>query len=261
MSKSKLIAGYLAKYQFVTKGGLYIDGFAAPQKRDDETAWTARRVLEINPPRIRRLWLCDNDPKGLLQLRRLKAAHHRKPAFRHVSIMEGDFNETVKTILMAGRMYKRTPVFALLDQRTAECHWSTVQLLARKAGVRKIELMYFLGTSWIHRSLTQSRTPARTTQLDKWWGGDTWRSLVELTQQDLALHVANRFIKELGYSYVKPYPILQRDGEKKVAFYLIHASDHPDAPKLMGRAYLDVVGDIARSPVDSQRNWLDDPAP
>ena len=62
-AKSKLIAEYLSRFQLVTKGGLYIDGFAAPQKRDRLDSWTARRVLEItlnrpgftggpNPPRI-----------------------------------------------------------------------------------------------------------------------------------------------------------------------------------------------------------------
>ena len=46
-AKSKLIANYISKFQRVTKGGLYIDGCAAPQSRDHEEAWTARRVLEI----------------------------------------------------------------------------------------------------------------------------------------------------------------------------------------------------------------------
>ena len=46
-SKSRLIAEYISMFQLVTRGGLYIDGFAAPQSRPHEEAWTARRVLEL----------------------------------------------------------------------------------------------------------------------------------------------------------------------------------------------------------------------
>ncbi|MFN3973451.1 MAG: hypothetical protein ACK4L4_19205 [Gemmobacter sp.] len=56
--------------------------------------------------------------------------------------------------------------------------------------------------------------------------------------------MADRFASELGYRYVKPYPIMLDDGGTKVAFHLIHASDHHDAPKLMDRAYLEVCGDV-----------------
>jgi hypothetical protein len=46
---------------------------------------------------------------------------------------------------------------------------------------------------------------------------------------------AERFANELGYEYVTPWPI--RDGNGKVMYYLVHASDHPEDPKLMARAY------------------------
>jgi hypothetical protein len=45
------------------------------------------------------------------------------------------------------------------------------------------------------------------------------------------------------YRYVKAYPITLEEDGSKVAFHLIHASDHPDAPHLMDRAYLEVCGD------------------
>lgn len=76
-AKSKLIAEYLRNFTHVTRGGLYIDGFAAPQSRKHEDAWTARRVLETEPKRIRGAFLCDLDPAGIAQLRDLKAKHHR----------------------------------------------------------------------------------------------------------------------------------------------------------------------------------------
>lgn len=253
-AKSRLIAAYLSKFQLVTKGGLYIDGFAAPQSRDHEEAWTARRVLEIVPPRLRTFWLCDMEPRGLLQLRRLKQQHHGNPPSRRVSVVEGDFNQSVKGILKSDRLTRKAAIFALLDQRNTECHWATVKALASRAGRTKIELLYFLGTSWLHRSLATSERPERIAEIDRWWGGPSWRSLLEMKQLQIVRSMADRFAQELGYQFVKAYPIMLDDDGTKAAFHLIHASDHPDAPKLMDRAYLDVVGDVPGVDLGRQRS-------
>ncbi len=251
-AKSKLIAEYISNFQRVTKGGLYIDGFAAPQSREHEEAWTARRVLEVEPKKLRTFWLCDIDLGGLEQLEQLKALHHRKPKWRRVFVLKGDFNDTVKDLLKSDRFTPRAAIFALLDQRNTECHWATVQALAARAGRTKIELLYFMGTSWVHRSLTQSTTAKRQAEIDRWWGGPNWRDLTDLTQTGIVERMARRFSWELGYKHVNAYPILQSEGGKKKSFHLIHASDHPEAPKLMTRSYLKIVGDIAGSPADSQ---------
>lgn len=243
-SKSKLIASYLSKFQLVTKGGLYIDGFAGPQSRDHEEAWTARRVLEIKPPRIRTFWLCEMEPRGLLQLRQLQSKHHRNPSSRRVFIFEGDFNQSVKSILASDRLTRKAAIFALLDQRNTECHWATVKALAARAGRTKIELLYFLGTSWLHRSLASSFRPERLREIELWWGGDGWQKLLDMKQPQIATTMANRFADELGYQYVNGYPITLDEHGTKAAFYLIHASDHPDAPKLMSRSFLEVCGNM-----------------
>lgn len=255
-SKSRLIAEYISKFQLVTRGGLFIDGFAAPQSRSHEDAWTARRVLEIEPKWLRAFWLCDIESGGLMQLRRLKAAHDRNPRSRHVFVMEGDFNQTVKLILNSPRMRRQTAIFALLDQRNTECHWATVKALAARAGKTKIELLYFVGTSWLHRSLAASAKPERLSEIDLWWGGDGWHRLKSLTQAEIVHTVATRFTKELGYRYVNPYPIFQEEDGNKPAFHLIHASDHPEARKLMARAYVKIVGDVPGVDLGRQKSFL-----
>ncbi len=157
--------------------------------------------------------------------------------------MEGDFNNTVKVILQSGRFTRKAAVFALLDQRNTECHWATVRALAAKAGRTKIELLYFLGTSWLHRSLATSEKAETLAKIERWWGGEGWKSLLNLKQVEIVKVMADRFSGELGYRYVKAYPITLEEDGSKVAFHLIHASDHPDAPHLMDRAYLEVCGD------------------
>lgn len=256
-SKSKLICEYIANFQLITRGGLFIDGFSAPQKRDSEEAWTARRVLELEPKRLRRFWLCDLEAEGIRQLRELKAKHDRNPRFRHVSVMEGDFNETIDVILRAGRITPSAAVFAFLDQRNMECHWETVRKIAEFRHRRKIEVMYFLGTGWLLRSIKSARRPEKIEEIDRWWGGDEWRQLEGKRLSEIPDLFANRFVEEFGYQFVKCYPIMMREGERRVAFHLIHASDHAQAPVLMTRAYRKICGELEGSPADAQLNWID----
>lgn len=253
-AKSRLIAEYIKRFQLVTRGGLYIDGFSAPQSRSHEDAWTARRVLEIDPPRLRTFWLCDIDPDGIKQLRELKSIHHRHPRSRKVFVLEGDFNERVAEIITSGRIKRRSAVFALLDQRNTECHWETVRTLAIHQGRTRIEILYFLGIGWLLRSLTQSKTDNRIAEIDQWWGDRSWLKLTSLSQVEICQVVAQRFQKELGYKYANWWPIYLREDQKKKAFALIHATDHPEAPKLMRRAFLEIYGDKEGSPTDSQKS-------
>ncbi|MGN7868377.1 three-Cys-motif partner protein TcmP [Paracoccus sp. 22332] len=120
--KSELVADYIRRFQQVTRGGLYVDGFAAPQRRNAPEAWSARRVLEVEPKRIRGFWLFDIDPGGVEMLRELKSLHHRSPISRKVRVFEGDFNKEVFHFLQAKELRRDTAVFALLDQRATECH-------------------------------------------------------------------------------------------------------------------------------------------
>jgi hypothetical protein len=47
-----------------------------------------------------------------------------------------------------------------------------------------------------------------------------------------------RFKEELGYASVKAWPIYElQGGAGRIMYHMIHATDHPDAPALMARAY------------------------
>lgn len=256
-AKSRLIAEYISKFQLITRGGLFIDGFSAPQSRIHEDAWTARRVLEIEPKWIRTFWLCDIESGGLMQLRRLKQAHDGVPKSRHVFVMDGDFNQTIKLILNSPKMHRQTAIFALLDQRNTECHWATVKAIAARAGNTKVELLYFLGTSWIHRSLAASVRLERIAEINQWWGGEGWQYLKALSQAQIVEAVASRFTKELGYRFVNSYPIFQSEDGNKAAFHLIHASDHPEARKLMARAYVKIVGEAPGVDTGKQKHFFE----
>lgn len=72
-----MIAEYLRLFVLITRHGTYIDGFAGPQV--DEERWSARQVLEIQPPWLRHFYLYDSARAAVRQLeeRRLRGVGWR----------------------------------------------------------------------------------------------------------------------------------------------------------------------------------------
>jgi len=101
--------------------------------------WAAKLVLEMMPKWFHDFWLCDLSPAGIKALRELQTGHVSPT--RRVNVLEGDFNEAVYEILNSGQITEKTASFALLDQRTFECEWRTVEALSRhKTTGNKIEI-------------------------------------------------------------------------------------------------------------------------
>jgi three-Cys-motif partner protein len=142
----------------------------------------------------------------------------------------------VAKILKPEKISQKQATFCLLDQRTFECHWKTVKTLAeyKQSPNNKIELLYFLGVGWLHRSFSGIRN---TEIMDFWWGKKDWKKLPTLSTHDISTLMSNRFKHELGYRSSAAYPIYDRAAGNRVMYYMIHASDHAETPALMVRAH------------------------
>jgi len=248
--KAKFIQQYLRTFVQITKHGAYLDGFAGPQNEGQTDAWSAELVLKSEPRWLRHFFLCEKGLKGLAALRRLKKSQpdrdkKNKKIYRNIEIWPGDFNKSVVEILKNGKITQKEATFCLLDQRMFECHWETVKKLAayKNAPNRKIEILYFLGVGWLHRSLSGIR---HTDKMDKWWGGKDWLRLRVMSHSDIAGFVRDRFENELGYHFAAAYPIYDRNEGNRVMYYMIHASDHDEAPMLMVRAHHKAVRSLPK---------------
>ncbi len=231
--KADLIAEYIHRFLFVTKHGVYLDLFAGPQREDNPDAWSVRRVLErrTSGPAMTRYVLCDIDREQVESLNRLVARYPQA----QIHIHRGDANVEVHAMLAAAQIRRTTPCFCLADQRTLECHWSTIQTVARyKGSGYKIELFYFLAERWLMRSVYSLNSSRK---LDDWWGRSDHGSFLRLPSFHRALELAGRFEDELGYAYAKPYSIHEKGPRSRTMYYMIHATDHPRAPRLMSDAY------------------------
>ena len=82
--------------------------------------------------------------------------------------------------------------------------------------------------------------------MEKWWGKKDWRELKAMKPFDIAELVRTRFEKELGYQFAAAYPIYDREEGNKVMYYMIHASDHDEAPMLMVRAHHKAVRSLPK---------------
>lgn len=254
-NKARLIEEYLRLFVYITRHGTYIDGFAAPQDDKHPETWAAKLVLEMKPKFLREFWLCDVSAKGLPMLEELRAQHHgtEKPK-RQVTVLAGDFNKRVSDILTSGRITEKMATFALLDQRTFECEWRTVEALSRHKTGNKIELFYFFPTGWIDRSMAAVKRPETIKEVDAWWGRPDWTSLRGMDSLARARLVASRFEQELGYKKAEVFPIHDAEEGGRVMYHMIHASDHAEALTLMVRAYRKVSG---RPDLEGREEQLD----
>jgi three-Cys-motif partner protein len=241
-NKARFIMVYLRYFVLLTKHGTYIDGFAGPQAESDETeSWSAKMVLGSEPQWIKHLHLCDASRNQIVRLEALKKVQpirdtKGRKLYRKIHIYHGDFNVVIDEILASGNISQKQATFCLLDQRTFECHWKTLEKLAnyKKKPQNKIELFYFLANGWLERALAALRD---TDVLQRWWGRDDWTALREMSRDERRDALVARFKRDLGYKSVKAWPIYERQNGGAVMYYMIHATDHPEAPKFMSRAY------------------------
>lgn len=247
-NKAKLIQRYVRYFVFITKHGTYLDGFAGPQVESyNDDSWSAKLVLEIKPAWLRRFILCDLSATQIDHLNRLKGERLLAGDKRKIEIHGGDFNQVIDQILVPGSISDKEATFCLLDQRTFQCKWQTVRKIANhKSAETKIELFYFLPVGWLARSIAALKDDQ---QLIDWWGMTDVEVLRSTTKsQEFAKLFMVRFEQELGYKSVLAWPIYGRADGGKIMYYMIHATDHPEAPKLMNRAYKNAT--LALEPMD-----------
>ena len=235
-NKAKLIQLYVRFFVLITKHGTYIDGFSGPQvEHYNDGSWAAKRVLEIKPDWLRRFIFSDLEIPQVNYLKQLRDERLKAGDKRKIEIHQGDFNSLIDAILAPGAIREKEATFCLLDQRTFECKWATVRKIAQYKTTSKIEQFYFLPVGWLKRAIVALKNQQ---ELTEWWGSTDTSVLKSCTtSHDYAKLFVARFKDELKYRSVVAWPILSKGDEGRIMFFMIHASDHPEAHKLMFRAY------------------------
>ena len=260
-NKADLIAKYLRYFVFITRHGTYIDAFAGPTECRYHTILDCQesprqRTKVVAPTSIystnhlNKCNDCSNWPQrtSLGMCRFIKATRIR--SFSRYSQWH--------------RSVKRRPRFAYWISEPFQCEWQLCEHVSKlRPGTRKVEQFYFLANWWMSRALSGIKTPEGEEKARAWFGQDDWRTLGSLTSLERAEVFADKFKTELGYRSVKPWPIYRRDNATGgVMYYMIHATDHDEAPKLMYRAYCKAVDppesvDQLSLALEGFRDWVD----
>jgi three-Cys-motif partner protein len=241
-NKARLIYRYLRYFVFITKHGTYIDVFAGPQAPEHPDSWAARMVLNSEPRWLRNFAFFEKETQKISHLEKLLEEQPKKPK-RKVKLYQGDMNILLPVYLQGNPVSDAS--FCLIDQHTFECNWSTILEISRHKNTgHKIEIFYFLAQGWLDRAIAGLKKPDET--LGIWWGNDGWKNLQKKPSVERGQMLAERFKIELGYQYAAPYPIYEKVGSEsgKIMFWMVHASDHPEALKLMVRAYNKAVAPL-----------------
>jgi hypothetical protein len=88
-----------------------------------------------------------------------------------------------------------------------------------------------------HRHDIPLAAGAKDELLQRWWGREDFRRVLAISSSERAHIVCQRFEEELRYKFANPYTIHERKGGGRILYYMIHASDHEDAPRLMDDSY------------------------
>jgi three-Cys-motif partner protein len=241
-NKAKLIERYLYYFVLITRHGTYIDGFAGPQQPDQPQMWAANLVLASQPMWFRHFYLYDVDRSQAAALERLRDAQplvnsKGDQLDRDIQVVCADFNIAVHDLVKSREISQKEATFCLLDQRALECHWATLRALSayKQIGEYKVELFYFFAHGWIKRAI--SGLQENSGGLADWWGRGDWANLPNTSANAIKELIVSRFTDELGYKSAIAWPIFERQDGGKIMYYMIHATDHPEAPHLMARAY------------------------
>ncbi|MCP3960161.1 MAG: three-Cys-motif partner protein TcmP [bacterium] len=244
-----MVKEYLRLFVKVTRHGTYVDAFAGPQTEEDCTEhWSALQVLESQrlardklikdkqQPHLRNFYLFERSPRQFSRIEDLRRRFHDPPSF-NVRTKQGDSNVLLPELLESGAIGHREATFVLLDQRTFECEWKTLERIAasRPSGY-KCEIFYLLANSWLNRALANLNDPGTA---ERWWGRSDWDCLRDLGASDRALWLVERFKNELGYTYSSAWYFMERlqSESSRIHYFMVHASDHRESQKFLDRAY------------------------
>ncbi len=139
--------------------------------------------------------LCDQNRTQITRLTELKYSQPSRDSKgrklnRKIHIYQGGFNNEVDEMLGGDIITEKEATLCLLDQRTFECHWQSIEKLAsyEKSG-NKIEQFYFLANGWLERALAAQKD---TAVLARWWGRDAYRRACRWSRLSNATLICSR---------------------------------------------------------------------
>lgn len=248
-NKLEILQGYLPAFNKAAKSveeRIYLDLMAGePENFDRDTQEKfdgSARIAMATSPSFTRFAFGEMPPRAARIHTDLEARHPGAP-FR---VYPGDCNVTIKHMLADLGDVRWAPMFAFLDQQAAELHWETMATIAAfRKGKTKAEQWILWSPAMIVKGATGSNGDAFAARVDRMYGSDRWRQILEARQADaisacdFRAEMVNllrwQFETELGYRHTIRIPMTMKSG---TALYdMVFATDHEIGLKIMSYLY------------------------
>lgn len=265
MRKLEVLTAYFKMYRTIAGGGTYLDGFAGSGHATIDgqlTKGSALRALESGA--FKNLILIEKDPATHARLTgSIAELSEAERAKVHLYDPPADCNLAISQLLADEAIDRDKACFAFLDPDSTELAWTTVEKLARyktylppvpgsrKPERCKIELWILVNTHHAMGRLMPAdrikhREPPHAHVLDYVMGGrDAWWDLWlrEWGGPDLMAHrYAERLQTVLGYRSTH-HQLVHDPDTGRAQYYMVHASDHPNAHSIMRSAKKEKLDD------------------
>lgn len=240
--KLELLTYYLTIYRKIAGGGTYIDGFAGCGLVEiDGQIRPGSALLAAHSGAFGSFHLYEKSSQNMRSLQKCLLGTLTERQVARTGFKWGDVNELLVRDLRHERIDRSRPCFAFLDPYSTELDWQTVEQLASyktQAGKKfcKVELFILLNTQQaLIRLANDHRTeaPGRMEALCRVYGQEGVRNLRLGDESTSSL--AHRYclqLERLGYGAAAAYQV--RDPRShRLAYHMIHASDHPAAHSIM----------------------------
>jgi three-Cys-motif partner protein len=260
--KLRVLADYLNRFTTASKKSkdiVYIDLFAGEPENfarttGEQIVGSPRLALETTDPQFTKLAffeLPENAAKLEVDLRSLHP-------HRDFAVYPGDCNITIHTALADLRRANLTwaPTFAFIDPDGPDCHWTTLEALARHKHPQaksKVEFWLLFPTMFMRQLPLGGALRAEDDhQIIQMFGTPQWREIYELRKAktlsgtEARAEYINlmrwRVEDVLGYRWTHPLDIPNEHG---VPIYtMIFATDHPAGTKIMTALYRHAAQDF-----------------
>ena len=259
--KLDILRAYLDSFTTTSKRKsderIYLDLFAGGARNvelhsGEEFPGSAEIALEINNPPFTRLRFFEKERAG-----QLRNSLQNQIRDRDVKIISGDCNDKIGEVLSGLSQYNWAPTFAFIDPNGPDCHWSTLESLARFKNAEskyktEIWLLFAHGMFTRNLPLDGNISPAWEERMTRMFGIECWIDIYEARRSErldasgARTEYVNlmrwRLENQLGYKWTHTLQVFNE--QNSPLYHLIFATDNKAGNRIMTHLYKKALGEF-----------------
>ncbi len=254
LGKLDILRNYLDAFTTASKSSpvrIYLDMFAGEAQNEEQDTGlkvegSPRIALSIENPPFTHLRFFELPNKAY----ELESVLRADFPDRDFSVVSGDCNQEVTSVLNKLRHLAQAPTFAFVDPDGMQAEWRTLKALAafRKSPQTKVELFLLCAVPMFTRLLRVNDgtvSPEAEGKIDAMYGCPDWREIYQarlsgrLSPSDARDEYLNlmRWRLETELRYKRTHPLEIKNVNGSPIYYMIFATDHEAGTRIMSHLF------------------------